>query len=219
MRTFFREVFPLGVLVVTLLSGCVSTNNTLVEPQAFMDRKQEVATVARVLEDGNTVELSVEVDGTMEVSFHRAELNRQGVVTLPLVGDVKIGGLSLDEARRIIGLVYSDYYVSTPVIMISLANDTEVTEWGFVTVLGRVGQPGRVPLSSSSGIKLSGVIQQAGGFAPSAKSSEIRITRTEEGDRKIQTTIDFEDIGRRGNVSADLTLLDGDIVFVPERIF
>lgn len=219
MQKFKKEIFSCAVLLVAFLSGCVSTSTTAVGPNAFMESKQEKVSAARTLLEGNTVELSIEVDGSMEVSFHRAVLNRQGVVTLPLVGDVKVGGLTLDEARTIIGLVYSDYYVNTPVIMISVANDAEVTEWGFVTVLGRVGQPGRVPLTSSAGIKLSGVIQQAGGFSSSAKSNEIRITRMQENGKKIQTTIDFEQIGRHGNVSADITLLDGDIVFVPERIF
>ncbi len=218
MHRFSSEAY-IFLTSVLLLFGCASTPTTSVEPTVFMQAQDSAPSESRKLIEGDTIELSVEVDGAMEVSFYRAGLNFQGSVTLPLVGDVEIAGLKLEEARQIIGLAYSRYYVNPPVIMLSLVNNEAITEWGFVTVLGRVGRPGRVALGSSEGINLSEAIQQAGGFAASAKSSEIRVTRVDQDGQKLQTAINFEQIGMHGNASADIKLVDGDIVFVPERIF
>lgn len=219
MGRLFKAVF-VGVLLVFWMSGCVTDLTDSVAPQAFqVEKAKQVEPAKRMLAGGDSIELSVEVDGAMEISFYRTTVNAIGFVTLPLVGDVMVGDMNIEEARRLIGHAYSKFYVNEPVIMLSVGSAEETTEFGFVTVLGRVGQPGRVALSSGAGINLSEAIQRAGGFASSAKTTEIRVTRVNKRGKKLQTHIDFDKIGREGNVAADIKLINGDIVFVPERIF
>ncbi len=203
------------VLVLAAYTGCTS-KLTLSD---FDDIREGGAGNETRLASGDTLELSVEVDGRMEVALHRAKVDMRGVVTLPLVGEVKVGDMTLEVARRVIAARYGEYYVNPPLIMLATIEDDEVGEWGRVTVLGRVGQPGVVPLSSSRGINLTAAIQAAGGFAPSAKTSAIRVWRTSKEGMKIRVTVNFDEIGRQGNTAADLKLMDGDIVDVPERIF
>ncbi|MDH3981378.1 MAG: SLBB domain-containing protein [Kiritimatiellaceae bacterium] len=188
-------------------------------PEDFVRKPVAEKTKIVNLAPGDSIELSVEVDGRMEVSGHRAELNYTGIVTLPLVGDVKIGNMTLSKARGAIAKTYGVYFVNTPVIMISRVDDAAVGEWGFVTVTGRVSKPGRVKIPSAKGLKLTAVIQEAGGFSASAKKSAIRISRTDKNGRKIQVEVDFGEIGRNGNLKADIDLMDGDSVYIPERIF
>ena len=116
-------------------------------------------------------------------------------------------------------ITYGAYYVNPPVVMLALTDGDAVGEWGFVTVLGRVNKPGRVPLQSQKGINLSAAVQLAGGFAPSAKQSDIRVSRIDGNGKKLRVSIDFEQIGLAGNAAADILLVDGDIIYVPERIF
>lgn len=205
----------LSAVFMVLVAGCMTTGTS----SEFATGKQRGALQARDLKPGDGVEVSVEVDGTMEVSLHRAELSHQGLVTLPLVGDVKIGDMKLSAARDKIAKTYGAYYVNPPVVMLAFVDDGVVGEWGFVTVLGRVNKPGRVPLQSSNGINLSEAIQLAGGFAPSAKQGDIRVSRTDDAGRKQRISIDFEQIGEAGNAEADILLIEGDIIYVPERIF
>lgn len=215
-RRIKQYVFLGGCIV--LIAGCASLD--LETPTSgFAFGSQQDMTKSRDLAPGDGVEVSVEVDGNMEVSSHRAEINHQGLVTLPLVGDVKIGGMKLSAARDTIAKTYGAYYVNPPVVMLSLLAGGIEGEWGYVTVLGRVNQPGRVPLPSQSGINLSAAVQLAGGFAPSAKTGDIRISRTDELGLTTRISVDFEQIGRAGNADADVLLTDGDIVYVPERIF
>ncbi len=217
----FQRVVLTGLLVsfIGLFLGCVSTESTSVSTQDFMLSMQDDALFISDLVPGDRIEVSVEVDGIMEVSSHRAELNHQGMVTLPLIGDVRIEGLKLDEARNIISKTYGAYYVNPPVVMLAMVNDGDSSEWGSVTVLGRVNQPGLVPVASRRGIPLSAAVQAAGGFSSSAKISDIRISRIDGKGNKIQVSVDFKQIGLAGNSEADLPLKAGDIIYIPERIF
>lgn len=210
----------LGVLLAgvgVLVSGCNTTDTE--SPRGFSTTGKGFGSSARSLEPGDSIEVSIEVDGRMEVTSHRAELSNQGFVTLPLVGDVKVGGMKLTSARKTIANSYSAYYVNPPVVMLAYVGDDVGGEWGYVTVLGRVSKPGQVAITSKNGINLSAAIQLAGGFAPSAKQSDVKVTRTDKNGRKMKVSVDFEQIGQSGNAEADILLIEGDIVYVPERIF
>jgi len=202
-----------------LYTGCATPGTTSVTTQEFYQSKQDQPSPVSELAAGDTIEVSVEVDGSMEIMSHSAQINQQGMVTLPLVGDVEISGCTLNKARGVIAKTYGAYYVNPPVIMISLLVDPGDGEWGAVTVMGRVGRPGRIPLRSQSGMNLTEAIQEAGGFSGSAKKSDIRISRQGRDGRRIKLSVDFEEIGKKGNADADIKLIDGDIVYIPERIF
>lgn len=208
----------ISIMVLTMLViGCATQTTTRVDTRDFMQSSSKSGMRDTELSAGDTIEISVEVDGSMEVTRQRANINHRGVVTLPLVGDVMVGGLNLDIARSVIAKRYGVYYVAEPVIMVARVDEDAVSEWGQVTVLGRVENPGPVPLSSGSGMKLSAAIQAAGGFATSANTAKIQVTRVDNLGRKLRVMVDFDEIGETGNAVADLMLMDGDIVNVPER--
>jgi len=218
MFQWMKKDVLLGVYV-GFFAGCTSIDSGSPPLAGFMREKQEDVLQARDLATGDGIQVSVEVDGRMEVSSYRAEINHLGAVTLPLVGDVKIGGMKLLAARDEIAKTYGAYYVNLPVVMLALVGGGAEGEWGYVTVVGRVNKPGRLPLSTQNGMNLSTAIQMAGGFAPSAKTSDIRISRTDELGMTTRGSVDFEQIGRSGDADADIVLIDGDVVYVPERIF
>ncbi|MDF7799419.1 polysaccharide biosynthesis/export family protein [Pontiellaceae bacterium B1224] len=213
-----QTAFILGFLV--MVQGCTTTATTTVTAEDFSKGIQvEGETKVAALVPGDSVEVSVEVDGRMEVASYQAGINHLGMITLPLVGDVKVGGMTVEGARAVLAQTYGAYFVNPPVIMVSRMSDSAVGEWGFVTVTGRVGQPGRIKIPSAKGIRLTTAINESGGFGPSAKTSDIQVTRAEEDGRKIRVSINYNDIGQDGNDQADVSLFDGDIVYVPQRIF
>jgi protein involved in polysaccharide export with SLBB domain len=219
MQTWIKRILFI-CFALALFTGCTTPETSSRGSRVFFKAQPEEALAAsEILEPGDAVELSVEVDGKMEVSLHQAKLNYQGIATFPLVGDVEIGGMKLSKARDVISAEYSKYYVNPPVIMIARSDVADADELGSVTVLGRVSRPGVVPITSPRGLNLSAAIQAAGGFASSARTSRIRVTRVNENGTKAQVFINFEEIGAEGNAEADVTLQDGDIVYVPERIF
>lgn len=217
---FSKMLFYLMILGILFCAGCESTDTKVIAANEFSSGfKSEAPAQNVLLSVGDVVEVSVEVDGRMEVSSYQATINSMGVITLPLVGDVKVDALTLRTARNQLIQAYGSYFVSTPMIVLTRLDSGTESGWGHVTVTGEVGQPGRVKVSSGKGIKLTEVISSSGGFTSMARVSNIRVTRTEDGGRKLRVYIDFDDIGQDGDVHSDVSLFDGDIVYVPQRIF
>lgn len=218
-----KTILPLlSGCMLLLLFGCSTYKSPQSLPDEFSSESSESDPGSLQLTElayGDMIELSVEVDGKMEVAMHRAVINSSGHVTLPLVGDVKVAGLYLDGARSLIQKTYGAYFVNSPVVMLGMVDEPGDVEWGFVTMTGRLEMPGRVRIPSSNGIKLTAAIQEAGGFAPSAKKTEVRVSRMDKNGRKITVTVNYQEIGQKGNADADIDLTDGDIVYVPERFF
>lgn len=220
---FYRSIIPHTAMLLLglIMCSCKSTDVTMVSASEFNASSPMNATSAAAkLTSGDTIEVSVEVDGRVEVDLHRATVSDLGNVTLPLIGDVPVSGVGFNIARSRITSRYEAYYVTKPVVMLSRGGEDGVGEWGQVLVTGRgVDNPGPVPLSSVSGIRLSAAIQAAGGFAPGANVSKIQVTRMDKRGRKLKVVVDFDAIGAGGNAEADILLKDGDIVNVPERIW
>ncbi|HEY6547362.1 MAG TPA: polysaccharide biosynthesis/export family protein, partial [Vicinamibacteria bacterium] len=95
-----------------------------------------------------------------------------GVIALPLLGEVPVGGLTVAEVqRKLTTLLARDFLVNPQV-------EVKVKEYQSqsVSVVGEVNSPGRKPLRGRT--RLIDVLLEAGGFRPTA-SGEIVITRNE----------------------------------------
>ena len=86
----------------------------------------------------------------------------------------------------------------------------------IISVLGKVRRPGIVEYEA--GLTALQAILKAGGFDRGAARSKVRIVRGEgEQQEKIRANLDDLDKGDRSG--ADIPLLSGDIVIVPETFF
>ena len=84
----------------------------------------------------------------------------------------------------------------------------------FVSVLGEVGRPGAIPLTSTS--TLASVLAQAGGFTGKAGNKpHIQIVDPASGSSR---TISFNDVLNPAK-SLEVTLHPGEIIFVPQSGF
>ena len=109
-----------------------------------------------------------------------------------------------------------------PQVVVEFVKDQDsdlVSPWGYVTVLGRVKNPGRVSIPPTQDLTVSGAIQKAGGLDTSAKDTSIRVTRQLPEGRTKQFDVDLRKVGSTGQVREDLILTPGDVVFVPEMMF
>ena len=201
-----------------LLAGCVTQPDGFVSPAEFA-LTQVPRAEARTLRAGDDIELAVEVNGSREVELTRLELGYDGMVPAPLIGDVKVDGLTLAEARAVLIRDYGRIFTTPPLITLRMADDQLAGEWGYVTVLGQVRIPGRYAISSSAGMTLSDALHEAGGFGDSANMKEVVVTRRTVAGEMVQCRCDITRLGQAGSGELDLTLFDGDIVQVPERLF
>ena len=108
-----------------------------------------------------------------------ARVTERGTVTLPLVGDVKVAGMSSAEAGKAIAAEFErGKFLKRPQVGVSIATLRSQQ----VSVLGMVARPGRYPLDDSSA-NLSEVIAAAGGI--SATGAETVTVRRAGKDHKV----------------------------------
>lgn len=144
-----------------------------------------------------------------------------GTINLPLVGNVRVYGQTLQEAQKTIEDAYRDgRYLRDPQVTVSV-EDYAPRE---VTINGYVKQPGRITLPIESTITLAELIAKAGGFQDDAKGTDVRVTRQmPDGTTRVfhvdvQTIITGKKSKNAGPDDSEMLLQPNDIVYVPERV-
>lgn len=112
-------------------------------------------------------------------------VDNRGYITIPLLGDIYIAGLTLDEAKQAILAEYKKY-IEAPTIT--------VRKLSFrISILGEVNRPGLMYVAGEK-ITLIEAIAMAGDLTNFADRTEIKIIRTIEG-KNQEIIIDFTNKG------------------------
>lgn len=137
-----------------------------------------------------------------------ARVSETGTVSFPLIGSVVLGGKTVQEAERLIaGRLKDGGYVLQPQVNI-LPLQLRSSQ---VAVLGHVNRPGRFPLETSN-LRLSEMLAAAGGIAADGADTVV-LLGTREG-HAVRREIDLPVLFRKGDLSADLGLANGDVIYV-----
>jgi polysaccharide export outer membrane protein len=150
-----------------------------------------------------------------------SRVDAKGTVNLKLVGEIRVRGLTLDEAERVIEGAYRDgLYLRKPEVTVAI-EDYAPRE---VSIQGQVKNPGRYPLPIESTMSVLDLVTKAGGFTDTAQGTAVRITRIlPDGSTRV-ITLDVESLIKgRSNAKTNgennaLLLEPDDIIYVPERI-
>lgn len=159
--------------------------------------------------------LEVVVFGNEDLS-RSPTVQTNGTVSLPLLGDVPVAGLTIGEVqRKLTTLLARDYLVNPQV-------EVKVKEYQsqFVTVLGEVNNPGRKPLRGRT--RLVDVLVEAGGFTPRA-SGEVLITRSDGGFEGGADTLRLQLQGGspspQDRINLEIALRHGDVVTASPKYY
>ncbi|MDP3651328.1 MAG: SLBB domain-containing protein [Rhodoferax sp.] len=148
-------------------------------------------------------ELVVQVNGLVEIN-ERLVIDRDGRVMVPKVGPLNLAGVALSDAEKVfsnhIGKVFRNFTVS---VTMGRLRSIEVF------VVGQARKPGKHLVSSLS--SLINALFETGG--PSSNGS-LRAIELRRAGKKI-ATVDMYAFLARGDNSADVKLLAGDIIFIP----
>jgi polysaccharide export outer membrane protein len=151
----------------------------------------------------------------------RQMVDRQGLVRLPLIGEVTVAGLTVREAENHIENIYrKEEILKAPQATIAMG----VYAPREATVLGAIRSPGPYQFPpDAQKMDIRDVITRHGGFTPVAKSDAVAITRRLEDGRETILTVDVARLmfGRSRNRENDTIfyVVPGDRIFVPERLF
>ncbi len=137
-----------------------------------------------------------------------ARISESGVISYPLLGVVKLAGLSPQQAENLISTRLKEgKFLQNPQVTLNVLQFRSQQ----VSVLGQVARPGRYPLETT-GMRLSEILSVAGGVAPTGADSVILMT-TRNG-RPQRLEIDLVDMFTSGDLSKDVVLQAGDTLYV-----
>jgi polysaccharide biosynthesis/export protein len=135
-------------------------------------------------------------------------VNAAGAISLPLIGQLIVGGLTPQDVEQLIANRYSEKYLQNPQVSIFIKEFTT----DRITIEGAVGRPGIFPLTGR--LTLLRALAMAGGFGPIADTSKVMVYRMNEQQVRESAIYDIEKI-RAGK--ADDPPIQGDDLIVVQR--
>ena len=139
-----------------------------------------------------------------------ARVNGDGMVNVPLVGNMKVGGMSVSDAEKKLSKALGHGYLVDPHVSIFVVEYKSKK----VTILGEVMKPGLYELDGNS--TLLEIISQAGGLTEKAGNS-VSIKRKARGKKKETTmNINLKALFEKGDMSKNIYVQDGDNIFVTQ---
>jgi len=160
-------------------------------------------------------QIAVEVFGEDDLRT-AARVGGDGAVSLPLLGSVRLGGLTLAQAAARLTELYGRDYLVNPKLNVSLVSYAKAR----FTVLGQVNRPGsyEVPEGAPGGIDILDAIAMAGGYTRIAAPERISVRRKgANGDEVIK--VNAKKLARSGSGSGSFRVEPGDRITVGESIF
>ena len=145
---------------------------------------------------GDKVRVTVFNEPTLSGEF---TVSSDGEMSLPLVGDVPVGGKTTKDVAAVFARLLADGYLRDPKVSM------EVSAYRPFFILGEVARPGQYPYVA--GMTAFSAVATASGFTPRAKKSRVFIRhRGEEAELEYELT-------------PFLRVLPGDTIRVAERYF
>jgi polysaccharide export outer membrane protein len=142
-----------------------------------------------------------------------------GDLYLPLIGGVSIEGQTQSQAAETITAKYARF-LKRPLITVSLVSPRPIN----VVVSGEVNRPGSFTVGLQGGAgdnpgvqypTVIGAITLAEGVTLAADLRHVQLRRREGPGPERLINLDLTELVKSGDVRRDLTLRDGDTVFVP----
>jgi len=135
-------------------------------------------------------------------------VSENGLVSYPLLGNIKLGGLSVTQAENLISAgLKNGNFVKNPQTTIVVLQ----VKGNQASVLGQVNRPGRYPIETAD-MRLTDLIANAGGVAPTG--AEVVVLTGKRNGQDYRVEVDLPSIFARGGSAQDIFILNGDAVWV-----
>ncbi|HEY9887002.1 MAG TPA: polysaccharide biosynthesis/export family protein, partial [Candidatus Obscuribacterales bacterium] len=137
-----------------------------------------------------------------------------GQLSLPMIGQVAVAGLTLEQAQNTIAQAYAAR-LRRPIVNLVLLEPRPLR----IGIAGEVTNPGSYTLAreGTQFPALATALENAGGITQSADLRQITITRLVSGGRQRVIVANLWDFLQTGDLRHNIDLRDGDTVFVPTR--
>ncbi|HZX48070.1 MAG TPA: polysaccharide biosynthesis/export family protein [Nitrospirota bacterium] len=202
-----KKIFYIFLISLITLS-CSTLQKSLKDDTGtgIPDADQEVGVVVSefILGTGDEIEINV---------YRHDDLNKKvrippdGIITLPLIGEVQTKELGIRQLRQKITEGFSVYLVDPQV-------SVEVTAFKGqkIFVLGEVHNPGVYQMDPP--MTILEAISRAGGFTPNGKDESVMLVRGGLEKPELRA-VDLKKALKKGDLTQNVPLQRGDVVYVP----
>jgi len=199
------------LLCFFLVSFLHAGSADLTDVQKNAEKNSDIMTDAgssgvHTIETGDVLE--VVILGEKELS-RTLVVMRNGYISMPLIGEVKVAGLTIKQAEDVIAEKLREYYTH-PVVSVILKSPT----LPYVSVFGEVLRPGAVEYQR--GLRITDYIALAGGPTSRANLKKVKVVRSQRGEI-VTSTIDVDRILKKGITVQNYELKSGDWIYVSKK--
>lgn len=202
-----HEFLFVSLLLPLLLAGCMTGGGLATPPPAD--------TAAAVQE------YHIGVDDLVQVTVWQnpdlgvtVPVRPDGMITVPLVGDIPAGGHAPSEVAAEIQTKLATY-VRDPQVTVILTELRSHEYLSRIRVTGAVRQPVSIPYRQ--GMTVLDAILAAGGVTEFAASDRSDLYRKNESGGTTSYSVRLDRILNRGDLSTNYPVAPGDVITVPER--
>jgi polysaccharide export outer membrane protein len=196
----------LAVGAAWLLAGCASSSGTFPPAPA----KAPTGGYSYIIGPGDNINITVWRNPELSMAV---PVRPDGKISAPLIDELVAQGKNSSEIARDIEKQLGKY-VRDPVVTIIVT--------GFVgpydqqiRVVGEAARPQALPFKQR--MTLLDVMIAVGGLTDFAAGNEAIIRRTGEGEK--QYSVRLKDLVKRGDLSANVEMMPGDILVIPQSNF
>jgi polysaccharide export outer membrane protein len=211
------KILPLKIIGFSLLicgfvlSGCSSssetTHTTPISSRSYTGSlKADTTKTQYIIKIGDQIELSVWGYPEFQTS---TIVKESGIITLPLVGDVRAAGFTRQTLMSTIRKKLGDFIQGEPEITVNVTTPTIRK----ISVLGAVARQDNYAVTGD--VTILEILSTAGGSTTESDLAHIRIIH--KGVSRSTTEIDLAESMETGNFDELPKIHPGDVVYVPKK--
>ncbi|NQY19807.1 MAG: polysaccharide biosynthesis/export family protein [Campylobacteraceae bacterium] len=153
--------------------------------------------------------------GEPELNIKGAVIKPDGTMTMQLIGDVKIAGMTINMAMKELSIKLKKYLIN-PIVSIILY---ELKSESF-TILGKINEPGTYAITNNT--KVIDTIAMAEGLSIGIfENNTVELANLEHAyirrDNKV-LPVNFIELIRKGNPLHNIPLEDKDYIYIPSAL-
>ncbi len=208
-----------GLRGICLALYCASLNPSLNAQQSSgfssgssmsQGSQKSVVPMDYQIREGDMVQVSVFDEPELAAG---GRVRKDGTIHCPLIGAVRIQGLSQMAAARTIEEAYRKDYLVHPEVNLFISQFSVQR----ITILGQVQRPGSHELQAEKDLTILQVLGLAGGPTRIANLKKVLVKRVVDGSEKI-FKVDVNSMAS-GNQTMMFYVREDDVITVPESFF
>lgn len=211
MDNFFTKSLKIivALLLVHIISAC-STNNL---PTATLHPSNtvDINSYKYLIGAGDVLNIFVWRNPEVSGSF---VVRPDGMITTSLVEDIKVSGKTPTELARSVEEILGTY-LKDPIVTVTVSNFVGPFS-EQIRIIGEASQPQAINYTQH--MTLLDVMIQVGGLTEFADGDNAVLLRIENGQQQ-EYGIMIDTLIKDGKISANVDMLPGDIIIIPEAWF